>query len=315
MALGAALLSSLAACKQIAGIEERKLNVDGDGGVADASTEIENPTEEQCDEYCSLLGEGCTTETSGVLAYRADYCKTLCLKLPKAAVATDNKAGHSFECRLDQARSASLLKGDPGEGAANCKRAGAGGDGTCGSNCEAYCQLFKDICSETPTKPRENCLEECSKLRDDDSTDADFSFSNSIDTVQCRLTHLGAASLAAPNDHCEHAAIYLDKYGPCMSATPRCEDYCAFTMNVCNDEGEEDLRQYVNLQECLNTCNKGYTTSLPPVDGQSQDKDQDTTACRRYHVYNAMLIDKVHCNHAGPGGDGHCGPICTNYCN
>ena len=111
-----------------------------------------------------------------------------------------------------------------------------------------------------------------------------------------------------------HASIYVDGYNPCISPTPRCEDYCAFTMNVCNDEDGEDLRQYESLQECMNTCTKGYTNSLPKVEGQTQDKDQDTTACRRYHVYNALLIDKVHCNHAGPGGDGHCGPICANYC-
>lgn len=314
-ALGAALLSSLGACEQIVGIEERKVTTDG-GVEREAGGDVENPTQQQCDEYCGLLEEGCTPETSGLYAYRkdTDYCDKLCLKLPLATDPSATKSGHSFECRLAQAKDAKTLKNDPGEGAANCKRAGAGGDGTCGSNCEAYCQLFTDICSETDFKPRENCLEECSKLRDDDSVDADDSFANNIDTVQCRLTHLGAASSASPQDHCQHASIYVDGYTPCISPTPRCADYCALTMNVCNDEGEDDHRQYETLQDCLNTCNMGLTNSLPLMEGETQDKNRDTVACRRYHAYNALLIDKVHCNHAGPGGDGHCSFICPAYC-
>ena len=52
-----------------------------------------------------------------------------------------------------------------GEPSVNCPRAGPGGDGTCGTNCESYCYLFNAACSQL-YKPLPNCLEACNVLKD-----------------------------------------------------------------------------------------------------------------------------------------------------
>jgi hypothetical protein len=303
-------LLGLLACQQIAGIERRSFAA-RDGGAGDAASELQYPNEDQCTKYCALLSEGCSESTSGVFAYKkdTDYCTKLCAHLPLAT--SKLLKSHSFECRLDQAMKAFTVKGDPNEGSGNCKSAGAGGNGTCGTNCEAYCQMFADVCEDYPQ--RSNCMSECLTLRDDDSSDADNAFSNNVDTLQCRLTHLGAAA-SDPDTHCAHAAIYTpDVYTPCMSAKPRCEDYCAFTQNVCTQTDTQDLRQYESVQECLEVCSKGLT-DLPAPAENKQDTNRDTLACRKYHTYNALINDTYHCNHAGPTGDGHCGKICPAYC-
>jgi hypothetical protein len=300
------LALALLGCQQIAGIDSR--SYEADAGVSDAGSGLKYASPEQCTTYCGLLSESCSKETSGVFAYRADYCPKLCPHLPLAT--SKVLKSHSFECRLDQARKAFDVKGDPPEGAGNCKSAGAGGNGTCGSNCEAYCQLFADVCSEFPQ--RENCRTECLALRDDDSTDADGAFANSVDTVQCRLTHLGAAA-SDPDTHCAHASLNNTEHTPCLSPTPRCEDYCAFVQNVCVQEDKNDRRQYESVQECLDVCTKGYTNGTPLADNKV-DTTRDTLACRRYHTYNALLNESYHCTHAGPTGDGHCGRICPAYC-
>jgi hypothetical protein len=314
---------ALTGCEQIAGIERRRYL--GDGGLRDGGPEqFDYPSKAQCDEFCGVVTESCN-ETSGVFAYKKDtqYCNSLCRHLPKARDPGNADGTNSFECRKREADNAFGQKGDPDEGAQSCRSTGAGGAPYCGSNCEAYCQLFANVCADTPTKPREDCLEECEALASDDSLDADKSFSNNdADTVECRLSHLGAAATAKVAGstgetalHCEHASIYVDKLSPCMTATPRCTDYCELTMNTCHNKGEEDLRQYETLQDCLNVCAKGPVNSLELEAGKTQDKDRDTVACRRYHAYNALLFDRpYHCNHAGPAGDGHCGDLCTSYC-
>lgn len=314
---------ALAGCEQIAGIERRTYR--GDGGVDDGGLgEVEYPSQQECDDFCGVVEESCN-ETAGVFAYKSmtKYCNSLCLHLPRASSPQKVSGTHSFECRQREAENAFGQRGDPDEGVQSCRSASAGGAPYCGSNCEAYCQLFADICADTPTKPRENCLEECAALASDDTLDADKSFSsNNADTVECRLSHLGAAATAKVNEsveetalHCEHAGIYVDKLSPCMTATPRCRDYCALTMKTCHNEGDADLRQYETEQDCLNVCAKGLTNSAELKPNSTQDKDQDTVACRRYHAYNALLFDRpYHCNHAGPGGDGHCDFLCPAYC-
>jgi hypothetical protein len=303
----------VAGCRQIAGIEKRSFG--GDGGAGEAgSDEFEPPTEAQCAAYCGKLLEGCNETTSEVYAYRKDtkYCEALC---PYLSLSNDDSlAGNTFECRDNQAQLALNVASDRREGQTNCRAAGAGGNGKCGSNCESYCQLYERICSQDGPTPRSQCLEECKMLRDDPSVDAENSFSNQVDTVQCRLTHLGAAALGDRGDHCEHASIYVDKNTPCYPPNPRCADYCDMVMKVCRDDSKPSLKQYDSESECLTVCNKGMVNSVPLVENETQDKTHDTLACRRYHTYNSFLIGESHCTHSGPSGDGHCGRICPAYC-
>lgn len=300
-------------CRQIAGIEERSF--EGDAGSSDAGADqFKPPSPEACSAYCEKLEKGCTENTSGVYAYRKDtmYCQSLC---PFLSSASDKSLkGNTFECRDQQAQFAFNVASDKREGETNCRAAGAGGNGECGSNCESYCQLYERICAEDGPAPREQCLDECKMLHDDPTIDADFSFSNSVDTVQCRLTHLGAAALGDRGAHCEHASIYVDKKTPCYTETPRCEDYCDMVMKVCTDASTPPLKQYESESECLTVCRKGMVNSVPLTSDETQDKVHDTLACRRYHTYNAFLIGKSHCTHAGPSGDGHCSPVCSVYC-
>jgi hypothetical protein len=151
----------------------------------------------------------------------------------------------ALRCRQDKADAlANTLAVDR---VAECQAAGPGGqtapiESGCGTLCDAYCTLMAGVCPRTSltsteggtavadgptasTDPAE-CLRICndlSKLPNKDSYNAADGIPRSGDgnTVQCRLWHIGAASLStksASTDsiHCEHAAGRVDN---CLPAT------------------------------------------------------------------------------------------------
>jgi hypothetical protein len=94
--------------------------------------------------------------------------------------------------------------------------------------------------------------------------------------------------------------------------------YCTTIMKNCTggdgsvgDGGMMDPtktnQQYSEMQNCLNTC-----TTFPV--GTAADTSGDTLGCRTYHAGAAAMNATLHCPHAGPGGDGTCGDLCTSYC-
>ena len=89
-------------------------------------------------------------------------------------------------------------------------------------------------------------------------------------------------------------------------------------------EGTEDAnapigaygRQYDSTAECKKACASWDLGQFSQAT-LSEDTVANTIACRRYHAYAALSApnnDAIHCPHAGPSGDGHCGTICDNYC-
>jgi hypothetical protein len=301
------LLLAASGCQKIAGIEEAKYF--GDGGAEDGGSdaELNFPDAGQCEEYCNVVKSACPTTFKDEA-----YCDKLCPNLPLAEKA-GAKTGNTFECRLDQLKTAQAIGSE--DSREHCLRAGPGGDGVCGSNCDSYCQLFSTICGDRPQLAND-CVNQCEKLVSDPTVDGAAAFGAQLDTVQCRLAHLSAAAFA-PDPHCEHASIYIDKLTPCYTATPNCDDYCGLMQNVCTKDGGSDgenMQQYESFEDCRALCVKGLVTSEPLLSTETQDKIRDTLACRRYHVYNHLLFKGSHCEHAGPGGDGHCGRICPAYC-
>lgn len=313
----AGALAALGGCASILGIDDTKLvstdagnGDDGgalDGGEGDADAEALSPTADQCATYCSTVEEGCSADSSLASFRLAGYCPDVCAHFVLAGDPT-LEDGNNYECRLDQASRAQRLVNAPGEGVTNCQQAGPGGGGKCGTNCEGYCQLYTSICADYA--PDKDCLEHCPKLREDNKLNATSAFGSMGDTLQCRLAHLAAAAVD-PEIHCAHATLNPDSATPCNPATPSCLDYCNIVTNTCDTD---QSRQYDSLAECMGVCDRGLVKSLPLEPGTARDIDRNTVACRKYHAYNALVSGEDHCNHAGPGGDGHCGKVCPAFC-
>jgi hypothetical protein len=172
-----------------------------------------------CAEYCDALRDNCVDAPQ----YNELECESLCPFFPRAADATAAGAdANTLDCRLARAVSRSA------ERIADCNAAGRGGNGDCGSNCEALCSLMKGVCpnefdtfigSETEaTQEEAACLAACDRLQDRMAFDADIAGQDHEDlpgetpTVQCRLWHLGSAAidvsrngLGSASGHCAHA--------------------------------------------------------------------------------------------------------------
>jgi hypothetical protein len=317
----AALL--LTGCQQILGIDKLERGItEMDGGVdpldagnEDAEVTYEKPSEADCKEYCDLVNDTCKPDGTKAAFANPSYCEGLCPHMLKVTDGPTAKT-NTFDCRLAQARTAATVAPD---NAGECRSVGAGGDGACGSNCESYCQLYDAVCGSIAGLSRgPTCLRECQNLPEDRQSNAAAAFSSESDTIQCRLAHLGAAAAgkAAENEtltetHCKHAQIHAAI--PCVQPKPKCEDFCALVDRTCTGA----MQQYETTQDCVAICNKGLTSNVTPLPADMPlDIAFDTVACRRYHTYNAMKApDGVHCEHAGPTGDGHCGgKVCPSFC-
>ncbi len=273
----------LAGCEQVIGIEERVYR------GAQAS--------EQCQDYCETVLEACVGEHA--VYSTIDTCLGVCEKLPVGdplEPTTDN----TVTCRARQAELA--LSTEPG---VHCPRAGPSGDGFCGSECEAYCQLFDAAC---PDRTTPKCQEKCPALRN--GVGFDVARDHDFDTLECRLVHVSSATVD-PEAHCSHAEFTSTEW--CVDPpeeAPDCGDYCAFVMAACSN----DHAQYESLEQCVAVCQ-----TLPP--GTNADQSENTVGCRHWHAHSALLDADTHCPHAGPSGDGHCGhdedgaaANCVAYC-
>lgn len=310
---------ALAGCNQLLGIEvQDQTGTEGedDGGPDeddagnDAGVEYENPSTAECKAYCDQLDESCNPMTGNAAFATKDYCPGVCSHMQRTK--DKSKTGNTFDCRVEQAdhaRAVGVI--DNGN---ECKAAGAGGDGTCGTNCESYCQLYAEICAAFPALQRnDTCVTECEALAVDATKNAAASFNPGGDTLQCRLAHMGAATISESTamTHCPHAAIIAPAGSPCQPNTPSCDQYCALVTNTCTGK----MLQYDSKDDCLATCRNGLTLSEMLAPEETSDQTRDTVACRRYHTYNALQNPTgVHCQHAGPSGDGHCGRVCPAYC-
>lgn len=265
----------LGACQAIAGIEDRKLDPNAGAPVAS----------KQCKDYCTLVMDACQGENQ--VYTTPDACLGVCAQLPPGD--GEDISTNTVACRANQAM---IAKGEPGD---YCKYAGPGGNGKCGTDCEAYCTIFPKVCPKnyeyTSTK---DCIKFCEALPAQDSYDVMRDHDG--DTVECRLVHTAYATVI-PKDHCPHAPIRPSE--PCVNAAdgaPSCDDYCNIELAAC----QGSLAQYQSKAQCLDVC-----AALDR--GTNEDESGNSVGCRRYHSFNATALPETHCSHSGPLGDGHCG--------
>ena len=158
-----------------------------------------------CETYCDQILEYC----SGPLEQYRDraQCLKVCNLLPEGELAGEDD--NSAACRLRYAGKARYASGT--ELAAYCRSAGPGGDGRCGSNCEGYCQIMMNVCTQNSAdvyhfEEQAECLVSCSKLP---ASDIAYSTSDPLvsdgNHVQCRLFHVTSAAMLDTEEHCEHA--------------------------------------------------------------------------------------------------------------
>ena len=281
--IAALLPLCLSACQVIAGIEDRKLDPDVAGG-------------KQCDDYCDAVMAACT-DSNAVYPNR-EQCLGVCSKLPTGD-SQELQNDNSVACR---AREAALAKREPED---HCKAAGPGGNGVCGTDCEAYCTVFPQVCAKDFEYTEETCLQACQGLTEQDRYD--LKGDHEGDTIECRLVHTSSATVD-PATHCDHATIApADPW--CTGKpddAPTCDEYCNIELVACTGS----LAQYENREQCMAAC------AVLPI-GANKDRTQNSVGCRRYHAFSATLAPETHCFHSGPTGDGHCGPEagnCESYC-
>jgi len=286
---------ALGACQAVAGIEDRKL----DPKLAPRN---DSP---QCKQYCEVVMEACKGDDA-VYATVAQ-CLGVCAQLDPGD--PEEPRGNTVACRAEKADDAlSEPKG-------YCRSAGPGGNGECGTDCEAYCQVFPKVCKDKyEYSSTEQCLKACRALTDQPSYNIDDDHDHKGDTIECRLVHMASATVD-PVAHCPHAP--LKPTGPwCVGPEdepPTCEQYCDIELAACSGKNA----QYESPEQCMAVCK-----ALPA--GVNPDTAANTMACRRYHSFNAVTGPDTHCSHSGPTGDGHCGDTrtpadgfttnCESYC-
>ena len=290
--LAATILVGLgSACAQVAGIEDRN--------VPDVDP---NATSAACEEYCALV-EG--EDNDGVCPQNyttLDVCLGVCGKLP-AGDPDEVGPENTIACRMNAARAA-RNEDSESERAGHCQAAGPGGNGACGTNCEAYCMLVEreDVCGELNAQVPD-CVEKCAAFGDSGTFDVGNSpieeLDHSGDTVQCRLVHVSTAAKKGVLDadkqtHCPHADFHSNLW--CVPDPPSCERYCDVQEVAC--KGQNSL--YEDRAQCEATCAELEL-------GDFGDSTGDTIACRSYHAISSLSDPGYHCAHAGPTGDGHCG--------
>jgi hypothetical protein len=285
------LALSLGACQVIAGIEERKL----DPAIAEGK---------QCNEYCTRLMDICSGDNA--VYPNREQCLAFCGKLDPGDE-QEHDDGNTVACRMRVLNSAELEASD-------CKAAGPGGNGRCGTDCDAYCTVFPLACPNDFLYPdNATCLKVCAGLVEQQDR-YDLTEDHKGDTIECRLVHTASATVD-PAMHCPHATIVPAEPWCIGAATdsPTCETYCKIEFATCTD----DLQQYDTEQQCVAAC------EAFPL-GTNEDETGNTIGCRRYHSFNSTLAPEAHCYHSGPSGDGHCGDHgkvtdghtgnCESYC-
>lgn len=282
--LAVCTLASVVGCESIVGIEDRTYDGGGSGP----------PASQQCIDYCNTVLQNCIGEYA--LYSGMDTCLGVCSRLPPGDAL--EPAGNTIACRAAQAG----LAKSTGEPALHCPRAGPGGAGFCGSDCDSYCMLLEDACpAEFGAAP--NCRTKCAALRDMKRFDVNADHGG--DSLQCRLVHVSSATVK-PVDHCPHSEFRPSEPWCYDQTAPLCEDYCRIVMAACTGE----FGQYENNEQCMKAC-----ATLPVGKLSNFDDKTDTVGCRIYHSYSSIASPETHCPHSGPGGDGHCGTSnCPGYC-
>jgi hypothetical protein len=187
------LCAALAACGSSGPSGQTGAAGSGAGGTGGA------PLAQTCDAYCTAIQTACTTshQQYGDL----DTCKTSCAAFPAGAAA--DTSGDTLGCRIHFTQ----LAGASAEAAATyCTKAGPGGDGACGANCDGYCDIVMMYCTAANNAKiyddRAACMADCAAHATDATyTTGDPGRTDSGDEVACQLYHAVMGS-QAPDEHC-----------------------------------------------------------------------------------------------------------------
>ncbi|HVU50158.1 MAG TPA: hypothetical protein VHL80_05710 [Polyangia bacterium] len=168
----------------------------GAGGAAATGGAPGAPT---CDAYCAQIQAACTG--SHQQYGDADACKSSCAALPTGA-GTDT-SGDTLGCRV---HFAALAAASAGAAALYCTKAGPGGDGTCGTNCDGYCDIVMTYCTAANNAQiygdRAACMADCAAHGTTAAyTTGDPGRTDMGDEVACQLYHAVMGS-QAPEEHC-----------------------------------------------------------------------------------------------------------------
>ncbi len=199
------LAVAAAACSQILGIEDAERDpllppvTGGAGGTGGSGGTGGGGTGGLCADYCNTVQTNCM---GAVAVYPPatedfDFCAAVCALLPQTG---PEDGDNNIPCRIKNAQLATV------EQDVQCPAAGPGGDGVCGTNCEAFCLLLEAECQANFNglyTGQADCRAKCTAEIPDPG-----GYSINVyegPTIQCRLYHLTVAT-EQPNVHCHHAA-------------------------------------------------------------------------------------------------------------
>ena len=163
VAAGAAVPFALGACSSSDPADG------GDGGTAggalDGAADSPAPVPDtgstaapSCDEYCEPALESCPASGPSRQYATKAQCLAACAHLPPGQGGAID--GNSVACRAYHAG----VAGQPGQDTVHCPHAGYSGAATCGSRCEAFCQVAVGHCKAPLPQPFASvsaCLAAC----------------------------------------------------------------------------------------------------------------------------------------------------------
>jgi hypothetical protein len=302
----------LSACANIIGLEDREL---------------------ACRPYCEQATSECRPNNTSELFYNFPACLELCRAYPQDPAQT----GNTFACRQAKLENVTIQ----GEQLNTCPPAGPGGADpqsldpaqSCGTNCEGYCTLYGAICNPIP-----GCVDKCRALPDTKRFNATADFMGGLDTLQCRMAHLGAAAAAkgagdepGRQTHCSHSGLRSsvqcdvnDKDHPELAI--KCDDFCLLDEVAC-----QGSPVYENREQCKAVCEKFTPGTLTTANGNKltlgklvDPPSTNSVRCRRERAYSALeLFDPakpgdpnvaLECSRSSLAS-GQCGASkCESYC-
>jgi hypothetical protein len=151
-----------------------------------------------CQQYCDVVAANCVGTDAQFASPLA--CLSVCALLPPGT--PGDTSGNTVECRLSRAQ----LAATTGEPSNYCFSAGPGGAGSCGSNCDGFCAVMTQKCTQLGDDAA--CLQACAEVPDLSLGTPKQNYNIAMmdgDSLQCRLFHVSAASVD-PVTHCIHAA-------------------------------------------------------------------------------------------------------------
>jgi hypothetical protein len=280
--------------------KERAEAEDGDDTTTDQESDTTTAGVEAtlCNKYCDEIMVVCV-EDNAVFATK-QACLSACALLEESATNDASANSNTIECRYKELQDAKE------EAEFHCPRAAIASQ-VCGAPCETYCQMHPLVCGDIPTEVKleqAECERRCAAVPKTPSFSLQDNYRD--DSIQCRLIHLVSATQADAETHCPHARIATPEVCGEMQAV-NCKNYCKTLSAACTGE----FSQFTSDETCERTC-----MALPA--GTTLDRDVNTVGCRHYHAYASLGAPELHCSHAGPTTDGHCGDPptanCENYC-